>query len=203
MDDLRDRMKSGHTEVNSAPHYKPIEHPEISAVPPNKKTKKSSLTLTFRPVAALIVLLLIVVGIVGWREYKLSKSPIPHSASKNLKYDLYYPYNLPPGYTVDKASFVQKDGALIFSIRSANGKSIAVSEEAVPSTAPTRGNSNSPVPIPGEKSFSSGIGQVHIGLWGANYVADIITPQTWIILNVSGFTVDQAQSVSQSFQPVN
>jgi len=125
--------------------------------------------------------------------------PIPRNYSHGLDFQLYYPARLPSGYVVDPASFKREDSVLIFSIKAPRGRTIAISEQAIPTRAshPTQ---SGPAPIAGERSFQSNIGNVHISLWGDKYVSDVITDETWIILNVTGFTTDEATAVTQSFR---
>jgi hypothetical protein len=127
------------------------------------KSKKINIAL---PRYLVITLVLIVIGTAGYFAWQRTKTagPIPKKVTKNLDFPLYYPFDLPAGYSVNESSFIRRENVLIFSIETRSGKSIAVSEEAVPATAPIRSTNSSPIPIPGEKAFSSSIGQVHIGL---------------------------------------
>jgi hypothetical protein len=129
-------------------------------------------------------------------------TPIPRSVRHGVSYPLYYPANLPAGYSVDRTSFKNQDGVLIFSIKTPNGKNIAVSEQAVPLNLDLHPVSNAPVKIPGERDFTTPIGKGHVGLWSDKYVADITTDDTWIITNATGFTADQSTEVARSFHPV-
>jgi hypothetical protein len=63
-----------------------------------------------------------------------------------------------------------------------------------------RPTSNAPTQIPGERDFTTPIGKAHVGLWGTKYVCDIVTDDTWVILNATGFTADQITPVAQSFR---
>jgi len=127
-------------------------------------------------------------------------SPFPAKVRHGLTFSLYYPSNLPSGYYVDRSSFEQQNGVLIFYIRSPKNQAIGVSEQPVPAGVTLPQASKGPIPIPGEKDFTWAIGRTHIGLEGANYVSETITNNgIWIILNVSGLTADQATSLTESF----
>lgn len=127
--------------------------------------------------------------------------PIPRTYTRGLDITLYYPDRLPQGYTVDNSSFQRQDNVLIFSIKAPKGRNIAVSQQAAPADAPSvEKTGNTPFTMPGERSFTTGIGHVNISLWGNKYVSDISTTEgTWIILNTTGFTADEAAAVAKSF----
>lgn len=161
----------------------------------------------------LLIGLLILVALAGvgfgsfwlWQQHQDSKNPFPRGVRKGITFPLYYPYTLPAGYSVDRNSFQQKDGVVIFSINAPSNRNIAVSEQALPVPAPTHPKDSSPVPLPSttEKNYSLSIGAAHIGFWGDRYVSDIITSRSWVILNVTHFTADEAVTVTQYFKPVN
>lgn len=151
----------------------------------------------------ILVLTTAVVLILGvflyWFFMVRDTGPIPRKYTKDLNITLYYPTRLPKGYSVDPDSFERKEGSVIFSIVSAN-RTIGVSLQATPPNVPVRGASKAPISIPGERDFSTGIGQAHLGLWGKKYVSDIITPKgTWVILNVTGIPPEEAIKLTQSF----
>jgi hypothetical protein len=153
-------------------------------------------------VIAISVIVLLGAGALStlWWFAKRQNGPIPRQYTKNLRYSLYYPTQLPQGFYVDQNSFQEQDNVLIFSIKAPNGKNIAVAQQPRPGDAPSHTKSNSPVGIPGEKDFTTAIGQGHVGLWEDKYVADITTNKgTWIILNTTGFTTSDATKVAQSF----
>jgi cytoskeletal protein RodZ len=169
-----------------------------------KNLKKSKARKTIRYYVLLLFLLLVAISGICYLQYqRIYGKYIPVSMRHQLKFPLYYPTRLPNGYNVDKSSFkIQDKTVLIFSVLTPNGKNAAVTEEAVPTNTPTHQTSNSPIQIPGEANFTAPIGQAHVGLWGDKYVADIVTPQTWIIINSTGLTLDQAKAVALSFTPL-
>ena len=145
-------------------------------------------------------LILMVLLFVGWFFFIRSVGPIPRTYRRGLDFALYYPTRLPNSYTVDGQSFKRKGNVLIFSILAPNGKNIAVSEQALPPEAASSHQTKPlPVKIAGEGQLTTNIGSARVSLWSDKYVADIVTDETWIILNVSGFTEDQAFAVAQSF----
>jgi hypothetical protein len=152
-------------------------------------------------IITIIIVLLALAGSTAWWFFKVRDvGPIPKKYTRDLKIKLYYPTRLPEGYSVNVNSFERQDDVLIFSIKAPNGKNVAVAQQAIPPDAPARTNKRTPIPLPSEKSFQTGIGAAQISLWGDKFVSDIITSGgTWIIMNVSGFTMDEATTVSQSF----
>lgn len=155
-------------------------------------------------IAGVIVIIAVLATATCWLLVLRNRGPIPYNVRHNISFTLYYPKRLPQGYTVDRTSFVQKNGVIIFSVTTPNGKNIAVSEQAVPSSLPARSTTPAPpTQIPGQRNFTTPIGTAHLSLWGDKYVSDIVTSQTWIILNVTGLTADQASAVAQSFVGIN
>jgi hypothetical protein len=59
-------------------------------------------------------------------------SPFPNKIRQEALFQLYYPSQLPDGYSIDASSYHVKDGAVIFGAVSASGSTIAFSEQAVP-----------------------------------------------------------------------
>lgn len=143
---------------------------------------------------------ILLTGFPWWFFSIRDSGPIPRQYTKGVHYALYYPTRLPNGYHVDPASFQRKDNVLIFSIIAPGGRNIAASLQPAPPDAGQRSKKGLPISLPGERDFETPTGHAYIGLWGKNYVADIVTKEnTWIILNVTGFTADEAESVTQSF----
>jgi len=145
-------------------------------------------------IAALLLLV-----IASWLLFIRDSGPIPRRYARGLDFTLYYPTTLPQGYGVDRQSFKRQGNVLIFSIFAPQNRNIAVSQQAIPLDMPVRQTTTTPLQIPGQKQFSSAIGTVHIGLWGDKYVTDIVSEQTWIILNTTGFTANEATSIARSF----
>ncbi len=130
---------------------------------------------------------------------------IPRKYRSGLQYALYYPTRLPPGYQVDQTSFKREGDVLIFSIKRAGRKSMVVSQQGLPADQPTHEISKGQGQVNGsggERNFQTAVGNVHIGLWGDKYVADIITGDSWIIINATGYTADEAAAVAKTFKGI-
>ena len=167
--------------------------------PASTPTKKRSRKIKWLVFCILLIAAIGVAGWFGWRQI-YDSGPIPHNVRKGINFQLYYPVNLPSGYSVDRTSFTRQGNVLIFYIDSNAGKPIGVSEEALPNSLPNQQTNNTPINLPGVADFTTAIGQGHIGLSGGNYISDVITPQTWVLLNVSGYTEAQAIQITQSFR---
>jgi len=148
----------------------------------------------------LLIITIVSAAAAWWFIVVRASGPIPHTFTKGIQYTLYYPTQLPAGYHVDPASFQRAGDVLIYSIKAPGGRTVAVAEQTKPADAPVHDTSSKPVTLPGERSFDTTIGKAYISLWGSRYVSDITTPSgTWVILNVTGFTTDEAVKVTQSF----
>ncbi len=150
--------------------------------------------------------LVIVVGVIAsiWL-YQEFTNPIPGNLRRQMKVPLYYPTKLPSGYEVDKASFTIKEQALIFNIKGPDGKNIAVSEQRLPpdldlSTRKTTGPAG--FKSPDQRNFKTSVGEADISLWGDKYVSSLVSLDTWIILNVTGFTGPEAEQITRAFKPL-
>jgi len=146
--------------------------------------------------AALVAGLMIIFS--AWFFVFRDTGPIPQQYRKGLDFTLYYPTKLPDGYEVDKGSFKREGKVLIFSINAPKGKNIAVSQQAAPADIPAHKPSPAPIDIPGEIIFTVAAGSAQVSLWGDKYVADVITNDSWIIMNLTGFTEDEAVSVTKA-----
>ena len=130
----------------------------------------------------------------------LNTKPIPGKYRQGLNFELYYPKNLPAGYTVNRSSFQRDDKVLIFSINAPNGRQIAVSEEQIPVGLDLSQHTANPsaIKLPDQDTFTTSIGSAQTSFWGDKYVTSLVTQNTWIILNVTGFTNKESEKVAQS-----
>lgn len=151
-------------------------------------------------VPAAILLLLLAISAGTWLI--LNTKPIPGKYRQGLNYPLYYPSNLPKGYAVDRNSFQRKDKVLIFNITSPTGKNVAVAEQHIPpgiDLSQHPANNPAGITLPDQRDFNTAAGSAEISFWGDKLVSSLVTDNTWVILNVSGFRMDDAQKVTQAF----
>lgn len=197
-EDIRKNLEAAARRLKTVPSEPPKFPVVFSSSRAGISHRSRRLTVVSLSAALVAIVVVTLIGSSMWRKSSAA-SPIPSQYSSGLSFPLYFPTSLPSGYRVDESSFQRQDAVLIFNVVSPAGKTLAVSEEASPTTAPSRGSANAPVAIAGERSFSSPAGQTHIGLWGDKYVADIMADRTWIIINGTGFTADQLTPIANSF----
>jgi hypothetical protein len=148
-----------------------------------------------------VPLLLLAGGVGAW--IVTQTKPIPARYRQGLNYPLYYPANLPNGYGVDPTSFRRVDQVLIFHITTPSDKPITVSEQHMPSDLDlSQHPSPAGIPTPDQDNFTTSAGTAQTSFWGSNFVTSLVTPNTWIIINVSGYTKEQAELIAQSFRPL-
>lgn len=166
----------------------------------DRAPKSISLTLRRPPtIIATAVTVAILGSATAWWLIAHTK-PIPAKYRQGLNFQLYYPQNLPKGYIVDKHSFQRKNKVLIFNISSPSGKNIAVAEQHIPQGLDLSQHPNpSGVSLPDQRNFTTAAGSAQISLWGDKLVSSLVTPNTWVILNVTGFKMDDGQMVTESF----
>ena len=134
------------------------------------------------------------------QHYRNDSGLIPGKYTHGLAFPLYYPTNLPSGYTIDRTSFKRQGNVLIFNIIAPLGPTIAVSEEAIPKNLNLTQNQNpSGIALPDQHNFSTAIGNAQVSLWGDKFVSSVVTQKTWLILNVTGYKIDDAQKITQAF----
>jgi hypothetical protein len=91
-----------------------------------KSKKTGFLFVVFAAVIAVFLVLLL---------FKKQDSPIPKNIEKSVNFALYYPSNLPNGYSLDKNS-VKSENQIVFYSLSSGDKKISISEQAAPSNPP-------------------------------------------------------------------
>ena len=148
--------------------------------------------------ASFAIILIILAGVWFILNRYASSPPIPKSISKQLKITLYYPYGLPSAYTIDENSFSSAEGqALAFNILSSQGKSIAVTEQALPSKldlyAPDPGNVK-------PENFNTPVGEAAIRSAGANRIGYINTGKTLLIFNLGDTPATDFQAIAKDFK---
>ena len=148
-----------------------------------------------------IPLLLLVIAAGSWLV--INTKPIPGKFRQGLNYPTYYPDSLPDDYAVDRLSFKREGNVLIFSIKAPRGRQMVVTEEHIPKGLDLSQHANpAGIPMPDEDNFTTTVGSAQTSFWGGKFVCSLVTQNTWIIINVSGFTKKEASLVAQSFRPL-
>lgn len=168
-----------------------------AAVKRPKRLRTKAIILVSFFIAALIA----TAGIVYWRKLN---NPIPFRYTHSLKFPLYYPYAiLPTGYYVDKSSYKMQNDVFIFTIITPNGHGIAVAEQALPTDIDLSVQNPSGLKRTDIVNFTAPAGQAQASLWGDKTVVSIVTPKTWLILNVTGIEPAEAKHVARAFSQLN
>jgi hypothetical protein len=122
------------------------------------------------------------------------------SNGRQVSIPVYYPRNLPGGYTYNNDPKVLKANVLYFSVSGPGKQMFYVTQQPIPATFDfTAFNKKFLNP----DNFSTGSGTVTAGQVGANMLASIRTDKnTWIIVNSSGTTpLTELEAVARSFGP--
>lgn len=175
-----------------------------------KPRQKRSKMRTIRKVL-LIVILLIFLGSIGagsaYAYQHVRPAELPISYVKNSKFVIYYPFNLPDGYYVDKDSYTTQDNALVFTIKNSKDpkKFVPVSEQALPPNFnPDRQLPDASGSDTGQRgTFTTTAGKGEIGSFQGNQVASLVAGKTWIIMNVSAIPSSEVGGIASSFQRVS
>lgn len=200
--------------VVAPPPTPPQAPPEVPTPAPPPKPKhhtKKSPKRTRWVIIGFVALVIIALGITA--GYFAIKSLKPNASQSNssqtansgsptipgISFPLYYPSNLPPGYTFNKDTKVLKNDVLYYSIADPKGNNYYVTLQPVPASFNfTAFNSKFLKP----DQFTTNIGSVVAGQVGANYIASIQTnSNVWIIINSSNKdSLTPLEAISRSFQ---
>jgi len=100
------------------------------------------------------------------------------AAAKTTGYPLYYPTNLPPGYYFKAGSLHASPSAVVFTITSADGNPIAVTEQAKPSGFDFS-------QLSGTDEFQTSLGNAYVEDFETRTTGSIVANKTWIIINTN------------------
>jgi hypothetical protein len=174
---------------------------DVSAKKPKSSGRRKKL---FEQIIFDIVRLAVLALIVGlvflvFHYFKTHKpNPIPGSIKKSASFTLYYPTQVPQGYSFDKSSANVKNGIVFLSWKNASSKRIQITEQARPAKSPDLNTLTKPpkveTSIPGvappslnplfQKAYSP-VGQAIVGSnTSGSPTAIVLTDKT--LINVSG-----------------
>lgn len=95
-----------------------------------------------------------------------STDVVPEKIQKSVPFSIYYPRNLPAGYTLDEKSFqIPESGVVLFTVTYGDGKSIDFSEQQQPSSGDIDKFVKSYIPL--NSVLQLPLGQVKVGAYGA------------------------------------
>ncbi len=124
-----------------------------------------------------------------------NKSPVPATIADNLKYTLYYPApnKMPAGYILDKKSFIQQEGAVIYVVNHGSDK-IIFSVQAKPDNKIIQDFEAKQIPL--HTSVSTSLGTALIGAIGGKTIISLATnTNSWLLVTAPD-GIDQGVIVS-------
>jgi hypothetical protein len=121
--------------------------------------------------------------------------------ASNVTFPIYYPHNLPPGYSLDASTVSSTNNAALFSvINTTTGSRIVVSEQPKPSDIDF--NSFYHDEYRRYESLTTPAGDGVIGDAGDSYLANITGDKTWIIVKGPQSSGDSIKSLSLTLRPI-
>ncbi|MDL2342455.1 MAG: hypothetical protein QFB87_05260 [Patescibacteria group bacterium] len=122
--------------------------------------------------------IVVVLGSAGGGLYLHAKASgaLPKAVTKQVSFTLYYPTQLPRGYTLNKTTARVENDILFYSLKSGS-KEVRVSEQAAPTRPPDLNS------IPGFKKLESIAGNAAIGKNAGAPTALLITNTTLITIS--------------------
>jgi hypothetical protein len=150
----------------------------------------------------LILFVLSGAGLGAW--YLIAnKNPIPAKfTSQKVGFTVYYPKKLPAGFRVAPGSFTLTNNTLVFNINSDDGKIIPVSEQVVPSgqTANDLVPAPTSIKVTDSQDIDINGGKSAISTWKDKTLTSTVIGNTWIILNATNTTPENAIILTRAFE---
>ncbi len=179
-------------------HDRSAPTPPLPTQPPPSKAvvihKRSRKTLW---VAG--VLLVAVILVTGWSILSPRESKIPSFSDKlsgiNVGFPLYYPSNLPSGYSFGNGTISNASGIVLFTAANTKGQKIAFTEQQ----KPTNYDFSS---LSGTDEFNTPLGKGYVEDFDTRTTGSLVSDKTWIIVNtVSPIGADDMKQILNSLQP--
>ena len=115
---------------------------------------------------------------VGIFLHNRENGPIPRVILSQVNFPLYYPTELPAGFSLDKNSFSETSGVVTYVINYDNGKKLIFNTQALPKDFDFdsfQGNG---------KKIGSSLGDAYVGSLGNNTVVSVATDKSWLFIGV-------------------
>jgi hypothetical protein len=187
-----------------SPIAEPVKKPKLRKQK-RAKRKKRSLGKIF--VIFGVILVIILVGLVGWfvvkPRYIQTKNNQATAAGtatfSGINFPIYYPSNLPPGYTFNNDAKVIQENVLYYSITDPSGNKFYVTLQKLP-PAFNFAAFNDKFLKPDQ--YTTAVGSVIAGQVGSSYIGSIQTSSNvWIIINSeTKNSLPQLEAITRSFQ---
>lgn len=180
----------------SYPETKPQKQPKTPKPKRQFKLKKGvKKTLVTIP----LVLLVIVGGYFLWRgpisSFLQPDSPFSQEQKDTMRVPLYYPTKLPGSFKIDSSTITKpEDGVIVYALTDDSSKRINITLQRQTSTL----NLDPLYAILTDtKEIDTNFGKVKIGTSAENFeIANILTGQTWVIINSTKGTIDESDMKS-------
>lgn len=137
-------------------------------------TKRSTVILS---VASIVIVICGILGFLFWRV--ITPDPMVtefRAAQTSATFPLYYPKNLPGGYTFEVGSLHISSDLAVFKIAGPQGQSVIVTEQA----KPEHFDFNT---LSGTEEFATPIGSAYIEDFEIRTTGSIVGKKTWVIIN--------------------
>jgi hypothetical protein len=158
-----------------------FKYVDAGSIEVEKKKYKSKKTIIVIP---LLVLVIIGLAYIFMYAHKTSRpGSIPKKIKESASFTLYYPTELPPGYSVKQESFSQATAVLTYYAENSHGQKIFFSEQALPDKA-AMDDFNSRA-LQNQTNISTNSGKASIGTLNNRTTGSLTASQTWVLITAS------------------
>lgn len=138
-----------------------------------KSFKRLSLSL-FILLSSIVVATLFI----GISSHISLSNPIPNDISSQVDFPLYYPTELPSGFSLDKSSFRVSKKIVTYIINYDNDKTLIVNVQDKPANFDFESFQSK------GKKLDSSLGDAYVGALGNQTVASIVTTKSWLLIGI-------------------
>lgn len=144
----------------------------------------------------LALIIMVAIAIAGsWIYHNSHTSPIPKNIQQQVNFPVYYPSQLPAGFSLNKKSISVSRNVVVYEIRYGDKEIISVSVQAKPQDF----NFDS---LSGNQEFTTPYGKAYIVTPGTRTTGSLVASNAWVILNTTqGIGTDQMKSILDNLQP--
>jgi len=163
----------------SVPDYYKLAKPRKPKLPGRSKKKKAALFV-------LTPLLLVAIGVsAAYLSLGIKPGPAkpqyPATITRQVKTALYYPVNLPDGYSVSNDFKVNKQNSFYYTIKGPNGSSFYITSQPFPAGASYQ---SFEAQVDNQTQYKANIGNLIVGDLNNNLIGSILTSKgVWILIS--------------------
>lgn len=127
---------------------------------------------------------------------------LPDTVAVSATFPLYQPQELPAGYYIDAQSVSATSQVVTFTLSSASGKAVVVTEQPRPSTEQMTTFYDGQMTA--KKTFKTAAGEATAGQFEGSMLAGLSTDKTWILIRaVSAIDQNTMERIAHSFRPLS